>query len=274
MPRPESPSTNRRPHNQRSRWQALFYDVHTTLADTVSEEEIDIHFTHMPARYWPRAEAATVCEHLQLIRQFFLRLHAPNAAATSPVVTWRHRPERRITEVTICTWDRLGLLAHVAGAFAHVDLNILRADIYTRADHVALDVFEVTDQDGDWVKDESKLQLMTTLLDAALQPTATRPKPVLRRTRARKTGLAPAIQVGLDSDRAYSILTFEADDRVGLLYQVFTRLAECDISVVHAIITTEAGRAGDVLYVTDAQRQPVTDPQGLELLQERLLEVL
>ena len=47
------------------------------------------------------------------------------------------------SEVWVCGWDRPRLLERIAGAFLSAQINILSADIFTRGDNLALDIFRV-----------------------------------------------------------------------------------------------------------------------------------
>jgi len=260
----------------RLRRQHLRRGMQHALAGLISEEELDVHFTHMPERYWARMNEETVQRHLLVIRQFLSRLRAPDSDGTTPFVAWRHLPDRDVTEVEVCSWDRLGLLANVAGAFAASDLSIVRADIFTRVDNVVLDVFQVCGADGHQVRDEAKLHLMDALLTAALRPDAAadvlrvweshRPRPV--------TVGAPQVNFDAERDDACTALILEADDRIGLLHDVFTALSDCCVNVTHAIITTEDGRAGDVLYLTTPEGEKITAPARLEHIRESVLRSL
>ena len=260
----------------RLRRRQLHRHLQQTLTGLISDAELDVHFTHMPERYWARADEESVQRHLLVIRQFLRRLDAADSDGTTPYVAWRHLPDRDVTEVEVCSWDRLGLLAHVAGAFAAAELNIVRADIYTRVDNVVLDIFQVCDGDGHCVRDEAKLHLMDALLTAALRPDATadalraweanRP----RRTKRR----APHARFETGHDDPYSVLVLEADDRIGLLHDIFTVIAGYGVNVTHAIITTENGRTGDVLYLTDKDGQKITAPARLEYIRECVLQAL
>ena len=253
---------------------ALYRSVHEALDSTLSEEELDIHFTHMPARYWPRATAESVCRHLLLIRQFCARLTSAQEDATTPAIAWRQVPERNVTEVTLCTWDRVGLLATVAGAFAAVDLNILRADAFTRVDNLVLDVFEVCDANGNYLQDEARLQTMMALLTPALRPGAKSPATSFSAPPRATSAQPPAVYFDVEPKAEHTVVVIEADDRIGLLYRVFSVLADCEVNVSQAIITTENKRVGDVLYVTDANGQQITDRHHLEHIREGLLSVL
>ncbi len=56
---------------------------------------------------------------------------------------WIAKPEQGHSEVWVCGWDRPRLLERIAGAFLSAQVNILSADIFTRGDNLALDIFRV-----------------------------------------------------------------------------------------------------------------------------------
>jgi [protein-PII] uridylyltransferase len=249
----------------------------------IAQEEIEIHFAHMPSRYWSRVDTGSVRWHLNCLHEFLSRIVDPNEVATSPVVRWRHFPDRGITEVLVCTWDRVGLLAKVAGAFAEVGLNIVRADIFTRADSVVLDIFQVCDENYRHVDDESRLERMAQILDAALL--AHRELALLglkedrARLRATADGVAglgglPVVKINNQRSEVFTILEVEARDRVGLLYLIFRTLADCEVDVAQAVITTEEGVAGDVFYLTDANGGKITDETRVREMTRQLWDVV
>ena len=275
----EAPSVDRTPSAARAlrlRRQHLRRAMEHALTGILSAEEIDVHFSYMPDRYWSRANEETVQRHLLVVHRFLGRLTAPDSDGTTPFMAWRQLPDRDVTEVEICSWDRLGLLANVAGASAAAELSIVRADVYTRVDNVVLDVFQVCDADGHRVHDEAKLHLMDALLTAALRPDAS-PAP-LRDWEADDSSPVKRAspQVGFDTERddAYTALILEADDRIGLLRDVLAALTDCRVNVTHAIITTDGGRAGDVLYLTDADGSKIASPARLEHIRDSLLRAL
>lgn len=249
----------------------------------IAQEELEIHFAHMPSRYWPRVDTGGVRWHLACIHEFLTRIVDPNEVGTAPVTRWRQFPDRGITEVLVCTWDRAGLLAKVAGAFAEVGLNIVRADIFTRADSVVLDIFQVCDEQFRHVGDEARLERVALILEAAL--TAHREllllgvkddEPRLRMVAGAAAGWGglPVVTINNERSDAHTIIEVEARDRVGLLYLIFRVLAECEVDVTQAIITTEDGVAGDVFMVTDGAGMKITDGSRLEEIKRQLLDVV
>src|SRR6185436_16831055 len=76
----------------------------------------------------------------------FMRLQiSEEDAALTPVVNLHNEPDRGCSAVRVCTWDRAGLFSQIAGTLSATGLNILSAEIFTRADSIALDTFFVTD---------------------------------------------------------------------------------------------------------------------------------
>jgi [protein-PII] uridylyltransferase len=249
------------------------------VGDTIGMDELEMHFTLMPARYWARVDKETLLGHLQIIHAFLGSLREPDADVTRPMVRWRHSPDRGVTVVEVCTWDRLGLLAKVSGAFAAVGLNIVRADIFTRADNVVLDIFEVCNSDEGHVRDESRLKKMVRLLEMALKPPTNDAAPVEPFTfvppigsMRRSPSALPLVTFDPTRTDAHTVLVVETQDEIGLLYRILSALAAADINCAHAIITTEAGRVGDVFFLTDTEGRKITDTLRLEQIRQRVLE--
>ena len=101
----------------------------------------------MPDRYFETEDAGTIADHLRLIRQFLADRseHGDAEGALAPAIRWISRPEQGHAECWVSTWERGGLFSKIAGSFASAGLSILSANIYTRNDSLALDLFRVAD---------------------------------------------------------------------------------------------------------------------------------
>src|SRR5260221_6475472 len=192
----------------------------------IRSEELELHFASMPLRYWPRVDGASLRWHLEIIHQFIDGLTRGDVLLAPPVMHWRHFPDRGFSEVVVCAWDRPGLLARIAGAFAATGLNIVGAGIYTRADNEVLDVFQVCDEELGHGEDISRLEQMEQLLAVAFSPNGDG-ESVLRTwmqcAGAREpAGAGKAAVLTFDNDRFddYTVLQVEAPDRVGLLHDI------------------------------------------------------
>ena len=138
---------------------------------SITPEEVQAHFQGMPARYWEGGSEGELVWGLEVIHDFFKSLTVPDSVGSVPVVQWRAVPEQGFTKVMICTWDRHGLLAKVASAFSAVRINILQADVYTRADSLVLDVFRVRELEPSHIRDASRLSEMVGLRGRVLPTT-------------------------------------------------------------------------------------------------------
>jgi len=259
------------------------YDLVVNSDVDIRLEELELHFVGMPLRYWPRVEDATLRWHLDIIHEFIDGLTGSDVLLARPVLRWRHFPERGFSEVVVCTWDRLGLLAKIAGSFAAVGLNIVRADIFTRADNVVLDVFQVCDEDLRDVHDISRLKQMEQLLTVALSPngggeTALRTwmRYASEPTAAELARTATAPFVALDNDHSdeYTVLEIQAADRVGLLHDVLEAISAGDVDIAHAIIVTEDTEAADVFFLTGTDGKKIRDTKRLEQIRTGVLASL
>jgi len=239
----------------------------------ISAEEIEAHFSAMPAYYWERVNLADLVWGLETIHGFLRLVAAPNVPATTPFVSWRQMPQARRTRIMLCTWDRHGLLAKAAAALSAVRLNIIQADVFTRADHVVLDVFSVMDADSGGSASQTRLQEMTFLLDGALSEPP-RFASVWACTRHRflapLSPLPPRISFDNDASALSTMVRVAAADRLGLLYDILQTLADCGLNITQARIETDDDLAHDIIHVTDAHGQKVLDPLRLEVLRSRI----
>ena len=108
----------------------------------------DAHFENLPPRYFEIHSARQIVSDLTLAHRFMHLQIAEEDKALEPVVIWHNEPDRGYTSVHICTWDRAGLFAKIAGSLAAAGLNILSAQIFTRNDGIILDTFFVNDAKG------------------------------------------------------------------------------------------------------------------------------
>ena len=107
-------------------------------------DEIEAHFEHMPERYFQMFDSEQIAGHVRFFHTFLeTHLTREDPPAFSPVFKWIARPEQGHSEVWVCGWNRPRLLERIAGAFLSAQVNILSADVFTRGDNLALDIFRV-----------------------------------------------------------------------------------------------------------------------------------
>ena len=134
----------------------------------ISKDEIQAHFSLMPEHYWETVSEDDLVWGLETIHGFLHLIASPQVPPTQPFLSWRQIPGSPVTRMLLCTWDRQGLLAKAAACFSAVKLDIVEADVFTRADNIVLDVFSVGNADGPSVVNQTQLREMTFLLEGAL----------------------------------------------------------------------------------------------------------
>ena len=121
--------------------ESLLQEVSQLAAKSLSTEEINTHFATLPARYFQVRTAREIIDDLELAHRFMQRLILENDRVLSPIIAWRDEADRGYNAVKICTWDRAGLFSKIAGSLSASGLNIMGAQIFTRADSIVLDTF-------------------------------------------------------------------------------------------------------------------------------------
>ncbi len=243
-----------------------------------SAEEIEVHFSSMPDRYFQSHNVNEIVGHLRLFRSFVeLRLRNPELAL-SAAVKWHSKPDQGHSEVWICTWDRAALMAKIAGSFATASINILSADVYTRVDNLMLAIFRVCDTSFRPVSDERDLHQVESVLQESLEKIDYDFAPLLEKARKRTAFHLPIglelptkLVISNEIHSGYTVIDLQTADRLGLLYDLLICLSRAKVNIASSRIATEKGAAFDSFYVTDLEGRKITDESTLRLLQMSLL---
>jgi len=263
------------------RIEQLYGEVSAELKDQLPLEEIYSHFELMPASYYINTSAAEICRHLMVIHRFLTRQLEVEVAedALVPVVDWQSFPAQSYSQVSICTWDRLGLFSKICGSFASAELNILRANIYTRSDHVVLDMFDVSNKNLGAVTDQRSIQaaegmlerMLTNREDIELHDVLKRLRTLRGETpKIREVHIPTVIDFDNETSKGRTIVEIQTEDRLGLLYAITNTLSELSLDISFAKISTEKGAAIDTFYVQDQLGNKITDPARLGAARAKL----
>jgi [protein-PII] uridylyltransferase len=243
-----------------------------------SAEEIEVHFSSMPDRYFQSHNVNEIIGHLRLFRSFVeLRLRNPKLAL-SAAVKWQSKPDQGHSEFWICTWDRAALMAKIAGSFATASINILSADVYTRVDNLMLAIFRVCDTSFRPVSDERDLQQVESVLQESLEKIDYDFSPLMEKARKRTAFHLPIglelptkLVISNEIHSGYTVIDLQTADRLGLLYDLLICLSRAKVNIASSRIATEKGAAFDSFYVTDLEGRKITDEGMLRHLQMSLL---
>ena len=225
------------------------------------------------------ARGVSPCHHARQAAADLLLLH--NRGATAAVADVRYMPETGVVQFTVGTSENAapGVFHKLTGACTSEGLEIRSAQINTLADGLILDRFWVRDHDFAGEPPADRLRhVREALVQSIERPSHEAPR--FRRTwQARGPSIAlPAAPTRVTVDNTtsdgYSIVDIFTHDRTGLLYTITRTLFELDLSVWRAKIGTYLDQVVDVFYVTDRAGQKIGDDRHLDMVRQRLLEVL
>ncbi len=241
-------------------------------------DEIEAHFEHMPERYFQMFDSEQIAGHVRLFRTFLeTHLTREDPPPYAPVFKWIARPEQGHSEVWVCGWNRPRLLERIAGAFLSAQINILSADVFTRGDNLALDIFRVCSTQltpvtsaRDITRVETRLCDSLAFEDYDFSPLLNKDA-LLRTYRISQEAEIPTkIVVDNTSHPSFTLVDLQTPDRLGLLYDLLRALGEEDVNIELSRITTEMDVAMDTFYVTDGNGK-IIDESAIKRIQ-RLLQ--
>jgi [protein-PII] uridylyltransferase len=215
--------------------------------------------------YFMRQSASDVAWHTRLL--------ISHVGSTAPIVRARLSPIGEGLQVLIYTPDIPDLFARICGYFERHNFSIWDAKIHTTNDGHALDSFQVTAVGLDADQNSALLKQIETALAldlAALAPLENAPKSRQSR-RVKSFPIQPRVELRPDEKGQCWILNLAASDRVGLLYAIARVLAQHEVDLQLAKITTLGERVEDSFVVSGAVFQ---NPKGVLSLETDLLAAL
>lgn len=255
-------------------WSA-YRSLHQELTRELEDERIETPSTDdperveflrgLPTRYLMVNSEEDVQRHLDLVRQ--ARSKGAGVSLEREEGHWK---------ATVVTADRPGLLADFAGMLAGFGMNIVKAEAFSNASGIVLDVFHFEDPDRRLELNPEEAGDLARLLARVSQGKesverylAARPKPKAPGKRSR---IAPIVSFDPRVSSRATLLEVIAEDRPGLLYDLAHTIAAEGCNIELLLINTEAHKAIDVFYLTRDGVSLDASRQGS--LQQRLQAVL
>ncbi|MGQ0678984.1 MAG: ACT domain-containing protein [Actinomycetota bacterium] len=236
-----------------------------TALGALEASDVEGHLNKMP-RMWLLTQPLPA-----LLKQSKLMIPAPDAQELRMDISPLEQPDH--WEVTVVSQDRPGLFSKISGSLALHGLNVLSAQIFTRQDGVALEVFTVTGAEGRFerVKQDAQKALRGKIsLDLRL---AQKRSDYAGRISKGKQE-APQVRVDNGSSDFYTVIEVHAPDRIGLLYDITRALTELELDILLAKVATYAHDVVDAFYVWDLDGQKVTEADHLREIERLILHRL
>lgn len=241
---------------------------------------IEGHFEQMPKRYFRFRTSRSVRHHLRAIGQYMERVKRRPDTHFECAVRWLEHPKDGYSELIIAAENKPGLLRRISAALAAHHINILSADVYTREDGIALDLFRVTTSDEEAVSDQiHQLSFVTTLYELASSEDydpakyLEKPKNYLDEGPITDFTVPTRAMVRNDLDPNYTVVEIQAIDRLALLHDILETFERLDLAITHARICTEKGVALDAFYLLDENNQLLCE-EARKKLEEELEPIL
>ncbi len=253
-------------------------EVGRLAGDRFSGDEVAAHFSSLPPRYFQIHPAAEILNDLILAHQFMQQQVSDSENLLAPVVGWHNDPDRGCNAVKICTWDRAGLFGKITGSFSAAGLNILSAQIFTRADGIALDTFYVNDARTGNLADRDQREEFQKVLNKILAGGELDVRALIARHKVTRpfyqayTGekIPTLFHFDNGASETRTIIEIETEDRVGLLYTISETLAALELDITAAKICTEKGAAIDVFYILESGGGKILAPERQKKIENKL----
>jgi [protein-PII] uridylyltransferase len=175
-------------------------------------------------------------------------------------------------EVTVVAADRPGLLSMIAGALSLARLSILSAQVFTTEDGVAVDLFEVEGAFEPQIREERWREFRTTLRRAIEGRVSLdhRVREKRRHYPARRQDIPVRVSVDNQASDFFTVIEVDAADRIGLLFDITSTLAEQGLDVHIAKVATYGEHVVDAFYVRDELGRRVEDAARVDELERAL----
>ncbi|MCQ0988846.1 [protein-PII] uridylyltransferase [Jiella sp. LLJ827] len=181
-----------------------------------------------------------------------------------------------ITEIMVLSPDHPRLLSVLAGACAGVGANIADAQVFTMADGRALDVLVLN---REFAQDTDELRRGDRIcghIRKLLQGREVRANLISNQKSRRPLSafsIKPSVKVDNDLSNLFTVVEVEGLDRPGLLSDLARAIAELNLDIRSAHISTYGEKVVDVFYVTDLFGTKITSKSRTERIETWLAHV-
>jgi len=235
-------------------------------------DDVEQLWSQLGDDYFLRHTAGDVAWHTDAILQ--------QPVDGGPLVLIKETTQREFeggTQIFIYAPDQHDFFAVTVAAMDQLNLNIHDARIITSSSQFTLDTYIVLDNDGDSIGNNPvRIEKIRKGLTEALRNPDDYPNIIQRRVprQLKHFAFAPQVTIHNDAQRPVTVLELSAPDRPGLLARIGMIFLEFDLSLQNAKIATLGERVEDVFFITDANNQPLSDPQLCMRLKEAIVEHL
>ncbi|KIV60532.1 [Protein-PII] uridylyltransferase [Pseudomonas sp. FeS53a] len=238
----------------------------------IDQDDAEQLWAQLGDDYFLRHTANDVAWHTEAILQ--------HPDGNDPLVLIKETAQREFegaTQIFIYAPDQHDFFAVTVAAMSQLNLNIHDARIITSTSQFTLDTYIVLDTAGGSIgNDPARIQEIREGLIDALKNPDEYPAIIQRRVprQLKHFAFPPEVTISNDAQRPVTVLEVIAPDRPGLLARIGRIFLDFDLSLQNAKIATLGERVEDVFFITDADNQPLSDPELCQRLQAAIVSQL
>ena len=257
---------------------------HAPDINEIIQENRDAAMEEMSDLPYSVEQINSVCDRVP--GDYFLRHHPleikwqVNVILSNPdqsrLVSIRQSAYTRNTKVFIYGDQPAHTFSQVTGTLGKLGLSILNAEIFTTSDDKIMDTFIIQGRDGQAVTDVDTIaQIENKLLKALQSDSIYKAQNNARKPRQLKAFDHPT-QVHFEQDylNARTVMEISTIDMPGLLSVIANVIAEKNIDITHAKISTLGEKIDDIFYLTTPQGEAIVDQAVLDRLASDLVQAL
>lgn len=216
------------------------------LASPAMQDRMIDYLKAMGERYFHAFSAEHIARDLDTVEE---------ARGTGLAVRHTVLQATAVSEVVVCTRDRHGLFAELAGSFASELVDVQDAALFTTPDGFAVDCFTVADAAQSRPLTSRQMDSIVRVIRALIFEGENIQKRVDASRRRLFALLQPRVhvppRVWFDNEASSTdtIVEMEAGDRTGLLYDMVRVLTDAGVDIQSAHIMTDATQVRDAFYI-------------------------
>lgn len=257
---------------------------HAPDIDEIIQENRDAAFEEMADLPYSAEQINSVCDRVP--GDYFLRHHTleikwhVNAILSNPdkdrLVSIRQSTHTGNTKLFIYGDEAAHTFSQVTGTLGALGLSILNAEIFTTSDNKVMDTFIIQDRNGQAITDTQVIaQIEKRLLRALQSDSIYKGQYNTRKPRQLKAFDHPTeVQFEQDYRNSRTVMEISAIDMPGLLSVIANVIAEKNINITHAKISTLGEKINDIFYLTTPRGDAITDQAILDALRSDLVQAL
>jgi len=232
-----------------------------------NREQLNQVCSKFPGEYFLRHSAEETEWHITSI------LNNPESES---LVVMRQSSKTHMTEIFVYTEDHPALFSRITGTLSAAALSILSAEIFTTSDNKAIDSFIVENHDGEPLSEASNIKFIQNSLLDTLQNREIFEVPQNQRLPRQLKSFHHTTELNFKQDylNRRTIMEISTMDRPGLLSIVASVLVKNDILVTHAKVSTYGAKVDDIFYISNKNREPVSDQKKLAEFSAQLVQIL